>query len=744
MSEEKPKQAEELDGLKGALARKPRGCGGIFFMLMLVLAAGWGVGLGMFVWMLEDAKANIKAVDDFRPKIGSRIYSADGMLLGEYTVEARQLVRLNEIPLHVQKAFIATEDHPFYRHKGVRPLAIISAVKDAMRTGNVRGASTITMQIVRNITEVTGVSTERTMQRKIKEAFVALQLEREFTKDEILELYLNQIFLGGSANGVEAAAQQYFAKSCKDLTLAEAATLAGLSRAPNANRPDRNPESAQQRRDIVLGQMLRHGFVTQEEYDKAVATSVQDSVIPYDERMKRMQEGTGVWRPNRFQAPYFVEEVRQFARENGFADREELLEGGLQIHTTVDMRLQRAAEKALEKKLAEIDKETLDKLTERGQEDYFVPITGALVCLDNRPGAEGYVRAMVGGRDFDKEKYNTATQANRQPGSSIKPFVWLAAIQDGLTPSHVEVDERITLYDGLGRPWSPSNFTADFKGPVTLRYALENSINIISVKLVLRMGMPVVRGVLQRAGITAEIDDSHKWTIALGSPDVTVLDLCTAYATIARGGVLARPTFVETIRDRDEFVRYKNEVHLERTLDADVCYVVTYLMEGVARYGTGARSRALDRPRAGKTGTSNESRNVWFCGFTPDYTCVVWIGYRDNRPIGQGPDGRWLKASKEFAGGRLACPVWTEFMVAAHKGLPKRDFEVPDGVAFYDVDKSTGMLGGSFPEAFLKGTRPPTEPAPLEPTPAEILMEPAPPVPVPAENPMEIPPLADI
>ncbi len=736
MAKEHTGQAEEPGGLAGALERKPRGCGGIFFMLILILAAGWGVGLGMFVWMLEDAKANIQAVDDFRPKIGSRIYSADGMLLGEYTVEARQLVRLNEIPLHVQKAFIATEDHPFYVHKGVRPLAIVSALKDAMRTGNVRGASTITMQIVRNITEVTGVSTERTMQRKIKEAFVALQLEREFTKDEILELYLNQIFLGGSANGVEAAAQQYFAKSCKDLTLAEAATLAGLSRSPNANRPDRYPEAAQQRRDIVLRQMLRHGFITREEHDAAVATSVLDSAVSYDERMKRMQEGTGVWRPNRFQAPYFVEEVRQFARANGYADKEELLEGGLQIHTTIDMRLQSAAERVLEKKLAEIDEETLKALTARGQEDYFVPITGALVCLDNRPGAEGYVRAMVGGRDFDREKYNTATQALRQPGSSIKPFVWLAAIRDNLTPSHIMVDERITLYDGLGRPWSPANFTGDYKGPVTLRYALENSINIVSVKLVLKMGMPVVRGVLQRAGITSEIDDSHKWTIALGSPDMTVLDLCNAYATIARSGLYVRPTFVETIRDRDEFVRYKSESQLQRTLDADVCYVVTHLMEGVARYGTGARSRNLDRPRAGKTGTSNESRNVWFCGFTPDYTCVVWIGYRDNRPIGQGPDGRWLKSSREFTGGRLACPVWTEFMVTAHKGLPKREFDVPEGVVFYSIDKSTGQLGGSFREAFLKGTQPPAKPAPPEP---ELVEDP-----MLLEDPMEIPPLANI
>jgi penicillin-binding protein 1A len=717
MTEQPPTtESDEAQEHPTPMRRRVRGCGGIFFCIMIVLSALWGGALGAFMWMLDDAKASIESVDDFRPKVGSKFYSSDGELLGEYTVEARQLVRLTDIPLKLQKAFLAIEDETFYEHRGVRPLAVLSAVRDYFRTGSLRGASTITMQIVRNIEEVTGVSTERSFRRKVKEAFVALQLDREFTKDEILELYLNQIFLGGSANGVEAAALQYFGEPCRDLTLAECATLAGLTHSPNHKRPDRYPEASQERRNTVLGRMLKYGFITQAEHDEALATAVQDTVICYEDRLKLMAAGKGLWRPNRFKAPYFVEEAKQFIRSEGFVDSKELVEGGLEVHTTVDMRLQRAAEAALLPWLDEFDEKALARLTKRGQEDFFVPVSGALVCLDNRPGYEGCVRALVGGRDFDKAKFNNATQARRQPGSSVKPFVWAAAIHNGFTPSHVEVDEPITLYTDIGTPWQPKNFSGKFAGPMTLRHALEKSVNIVSIKLVLRLGMPVVRTYLQRAGIQTEIDDSHKWTIALGSPDVTVIDLCTAYSTFAKLGVRARPTLVEEIRDRDDFRRYKSQIELKRVIPANVAYVAVHLLQGVCEpdfkkkyYPTGWKTHELGRPRGGKTGTSNESRNVWFCGFTADYTCVVWLGYRDNRPLGKGPDGRYLASHKEYTGGRLACPVWTKFMIDAHKGMPASDFEVPEGVDFYDVDRQTGLLGGDCHEAFVAGTRPPEE-----------------------------------
>ena len=287
-----------------------RGCAVIFFLLMIVIASGWGAGLGAFVWILNDAGTTIEALEDFRPKIGSKVYSADGELLGEFSIEQRKLVRLNEMPLHLIKAFVATEDDLFYEHKGVRPDAILNAAIYILQTGRTRGGSTITQRVVRNVDDLQ-IGLERTLDRKIREAIVALQVEREFTKDEILELYLNQVFLGISANGVEAAAQQYYAKSCRDVTLGEAAVLAGLLRSPNKNEPIHNPQNALARRDIVLGQMLENKFITQQEYEAAIAEDMDASVVTPEERASLLQQGKGAWAPNRFDAPYFVEEVRQ-------------------------------------------------------------------------------------------------------------------------------------------------------------------------------------------------------------------------------------------------------------------------------------------------------------------------------------------------------------------------------------------------------------------------------------------------
>jgi penicillin-binding protein 1A len=378
------------------------------------------------------------------------------------------------------------------------------------------------------------------------------------------------------------------------------------------------------------------------------------------------------------------------------------------------MRLQRAAEQAMEGKLQEFDQKRLESLKARGREDEFVPVAGALVCMDNRPGFEGYVRAMVGGRDFDKSKFNTATQAKRQPGSSVKPFVWAAALDNGMTAADIVIDEPYVRIDAAGNRWAPQNFTGEFLGPVTLRRALEKSVNIVSIKLVERLGMPTVRSYLHRAGIETPIDDVVGLTIALGTPVVTVLEHCTAYSTFAKGGVRADPTFVTEIKDRDGFRRYRGQVRKEPgAIKEDVAYAMTYLMEGVASWGTGARSRDLNRPRAGKTGTSNDSRDAWFCGYTPDYTCIVWVGYLDNRPLGQG---------RNYTGGRLACPIWTAFMLKAHEGLPVKEFVPPPGIEFHQIDKETGLAEGSFREVFIRGTEPIQErPEPLE-EPEELIM----------------------
>lgn len=698
----------------------------IFFCLLAAAFSVWGACLGAFIWILDDAESVIAALDGFRPKVGSKVYSSDGEFLGEFTLEARQLISLSEMPLHLQKAFIATEDDTFYTHYGVRPLAILSAVLEYTRGGKLRGASTITQQTVRNI-EATGVSKEVKLSRKIKEAIISFQLERRFTKDEILEIYLNQIFLGISAYGVEAATYQYFGKSSRDLTLGEAATLAGLTRAPNTNNPFRNLENAEIRRNIVLGQMSKNEFITRDEYESALMESVGASVLKPEDRNARRRQKAGGWAPNQFKAPYFVRDVRQFILRPSppyvvHATKEDLFEDGLEIRTTLDMNLQRYAEEVLFKHLDEFDSMKREQLRREDKEDQFVPVSGALVCIDNRPQYSGYIRAMVGGRNFEDKKFSMATQAKRQPGSSVKPFIWAAAIDSGMSPSHMELDAEFMRLDGAGNPWRPKNFSEEFHGPTTLRYALEKSINIVSIKLVERLGLPLVRSYLRSCGFREPIDDVVGLTIALGSSVTTVIDQANSFSTLARGGVRVDPIMITEIRDRDGFTRFdsRDYVRRSRAIPEDVAYVVTYLMQGVTsapdfqrnHYPSGWRTRDFKRPRAGKTGTTNDTRDAWFCGFSPQFTCVVWVGYEDNRPLGRyrrhyDEAGKALDSLSNTGGG-LASPIWTEFMIRAHQGLPVEDFRVPPGVEFYNVDHLTGLAGGDFPEAFIRGTMPPT------------------------------------
>jgi penicillin-binding protein 1A len=688
--------------------RAAHGCGWVFFVLMLLVGSLYGSALGAFAFILDDpeTRTTIQALEEFRPKIGSRLYSADGELLGEFTIEQRQVIPLAEMPLHLLKAFIATEDDIFYTHKGVRIDAIVNAFLDNLQSGRSRGGSTITQQVVRNVEDL-NVGLDRTLERKIREAIVALQVERQFTKDEILELYLNQIFLGISAHGVEAAAQQYFAKSCAEVTLGEAATLAGLTRSPNRNNPIYNITNAKDRRDIVLAQMLENQLITREEHDRALEEDLAASVVTPEERAAALQANPELYAANRFEAPYFVEEVRRKMLAQFGKDK--LFEDGLEIHTTVDMRLQRLAEASMFAAMDKFDEDRYKQLEARGQLEDFVPVTGALVCLDNREPYQGYIRAMVGGRDFDERKFNNATQALRQPGSSFKPFVWAAGIDNGMTPSTIIVDAPFERVAGNGAMWRPQNFDLEFHGPMTIRHALEKSVNIVAIKIAEQLGMPLVRSYIQRCGITTPISNDVGVTIALGTPDVLVIDMATAYSTFPNLGVRYDPMYVTEVQNRDGLKLYDGENYRtreENALDPAVAYVMVDLLRGactpdpsIGYYPTGNRTEALQRPRGGKTGTTNQNRNVWFCGFTPEYTCVVWIGYSDNRPLGSGTN---------YTGGRMASPVWTEFMIGAHEGLPITEFKVPDGVTFHNIDRLRGTAGGKYKQAYVAGTAPPS------------------------------------
>ncbi len=696
-----------------------RGCAWLFFTFMLIVGALWGSALGVFVWILDDAQNVISALETFRPKTGTKVYADTGELLHTFTVEDRQLVPLSQIPLHVQKAFIATEDALFYSHKGVRPDAIISAFMYGLRTGRFRGGSTITQQVVRNV-ETLGVGQERSIKRKIREAIVALQVEREFTKDEILELYLNQVFLGINAYGVESASRQYFGKSVQDLTLGEGATLAGLTRAPNVNEPINHLNNAIERRNIVLKQMLDEGFITEEEYQNALAEDLASQVMTPQKREQLKKEGIDVYEPYRIKAPYFVEEIRKILLAKYSVN--EVFEGGLNVYTTLDFPLQKHAEITLEEHLSKFDKPRLETAN-------FIPVSGALVCLDNRPGYEGFVRALVGGRNWEEEKYNTATQAKRQPGSSVKPFIWMAGIASGMTPSTLIDDSPFIRVMPNGRVWAPKNFDGSFRGPTPLRVAIEKSINIVSIRIVDMLGLPYVRPFFERCELNTVVSDAVGLTLGLGTVEVTALSHTVAYSVFAHNGMKYYPVFIKEIRDAEGLLLYDYRLYQqkEQVVDPKVAYVTMHMLKGVCipdsslgYYPTGHRASALKRPVAGKTGTTNNSRDAWFCGFTMDYTTVVWVGYKDNRSLGKGIN---------YTGGRLACPIWVDFMLVAEKDLPVRDFIVPPGVQFFNINRITGTLGGSYIEAYIEGTSPPAyhiipKPPEEELIPEELSIEP--------------------
>ena len=455
--------------------------------------------------------------------------------------------------------------------------------------------------------------------------------------------------------------------------------------------------------------MLEEGFIGQAEYGEAMAEDLEATVAA---RIERREARQGMTLDNRFQAPYFSEECRLFLeREYG---KDVIEREGLEIHTTIDMRLQKAAEDVLLTALEAFDESKMAYLKARGREDEWVPVTGALVCIDNREPFQGFVRAMVGGRDFETQKFNTATQALRQPGSSVKPFIWAAAIDNGYTPSSVVIDEPYLRVDTAGTKWEPKNFNGTHYGPITIRHALEKSVNIVSIKLVEPLGIPTIRSYFEDCGIPADISAP---SIALGVHEVTVLQHCVAYSAFANLGILHDPVLITEVYDRDGLKQYDYRDHARRrrALDADVAYVVVSMMKGVCTpdstlrwtdkylgyYPSGHRSSTLKHPHGGKTGTTNKSRNVWFCGFTPQYTCIVWVGYRDNRPLGSGIN---------YTGGRLACPIWTDFMLVAHEGLEEVDFEKPYGVEFHNIDRLKGTAGGTYREAYLsRGDAPPIE-----------------------------------
>jgi len=655
------------------------------FAIILAILAGSSAGV---VAGLVRESPQIAELDKYRPSLSTRIYSSDGVLLADFGIQKRILVSIDEVPDELKLAYLAIEDHLFYEHWGFRPTRIVKKAVDNLQAGRITGgASTITQQLPRNLD--LGVSTARTYRRKLRELFVALQIEKKFTKDEILEMYLNQVLLG-SAYGVGEGARTYFGKPVNDLTLAECATLAGIPQAPTRYNPKLNPEKSRTRRNIVLGAMLENNYITREQYEEAVSQP-----IVLGEALERKEKI----------APYFVEEVRrQLLATHGY-DR--LYRGGLTVKTTLDTRMQKAAEEAVSNGYTWYVENRRETTSQRVGDPQDLQI--ALVALDPETG---YVRAMVGGRDFSESEFNRATQAVRQPGSSFKPFVWATALERGYTPSDIIFDAPILFINppdpvtGERKRWEPENYEKEgFFGEVTLQTALEESLNVSAVKLLRTVGIGRTIGVVRKAGIKQKLD--HNLALALGASGVKVIEMASAYGSFANGGVSSEPIMITKVTDPDGLVLEQCQQRHRIVVSEETAYVLTHMMRGVIERGTGKNAQDLGRPAAGKTGTTDKFKDAWFTGYTPDLVCSVWCGFDDNKFLGRD------KIAHGMTGGWLACPIWTEFMKGALSEIPERDFEKPDTVGLVRVDQESGLRvpagykeQDTIVQAFVKGTEP--------------------------------------
>ena len=734
----------------------------------------------------------------YEPPVMTRTHAADGALIAEYARERRLYLPIQAIPDLIKAAFLSAEDKNFYSHAGIDPEGIIRAIVTNLKNrGSGRrlvGVSTITQQVAKNFL----LSNEVSYKRKIKEALVSLRIEQAFSKDQIYELYLNEIYLGLGSYGVAAAALNYFDKSVSEMTLAEAAYLAALPKAPENYHPFRYTERAVERRDWVIDRMVENGYIHSAEADTA-----QDAPLDVTPR------GRGT---NLVAAEYFAEEVRRTLIEMYGAEK--LYDGGLSVRTTLNPRLQKEARRALQAGLVAFDEKRgfrepvakiditadwgkavaaiaalsdvpewrLAVVLSAGDTEAVVglqppreasgalspdrktgtialadmawtkarlrstasvlaagdviyvesvagthgayrlrqppKIQGALVAMDPYTGR---ILAMVGGFSFAESEFNRATQAYRQPGSSFKPFVYAAALDNGYTPSSVVMDAPIEIESG-GKIWRPENYGKKFYGPMTLRLGIERSRNVMTVRLAKDMGMPLIAEYSRRFGIYDDL--MPVLAMALGAGETTVQRLVTAYATIANGGRKIEPTVIDRIQDRFGRTIYRHDQRIcetcqalkwrgqdepvlidnrEQILDPMTAYQITSMMEGVVQRGTATKVKAVGKPIAGKTGTTNEEKDAWFVGFSPVLVVGVFVGYDQPAPMGRGQTG-----------GQIAAPIFVDFMKVALADQPPKEFQVPQGINLIPIDRRTGLMAsgergeGVILEAFKPGTAPPT------------------------------------
>ncbi|WP_175873824.1 penicillin-binding protein 1A [Burkholderia sp. BCC0397] len=713
-----------------------------FAAMCVALVVAGGLVLGYALVVAWPNMPSLDALTDYRPKVPLRIYTSDHVLIGEFGEERRDVVHFKDVPDSLKKAILAIEDARFYDHGGVDLTGIIRAGFVALTNGHAsQGASTITMQVARNFF----LSSEKTYTRKIYEMLLAYRIERALTKDQILEVYMNQIYLGQRAYGFASAARVYFGKDLKDITLAEAAMLAGLPKAPSAYNPVVNPKRAKVRQEYILQRMLELNFITREQYDEAAA---QPLVV----------KGPG--RDFSVHAEYVAEMVRQMMYAQY---REETYTRGFNVVTTIDSADQQVAYTALRKGIMDYERrhgyrgpEGFIELPagaddrEQAIDDALLehPDNGELIAAvvtaasprqitvafidgstatiegDNlrfasgalsanaqpnrriRPGAivrvvkndagkwsitqlpqvegaflsivpqDGAIRSLVGGFDYNKNKFNHVTQAWRQPGSSFKPFIYSASLDKGLGPATVINDGPLyfSAAETGGQPWEPKNYGGGFEGPMSMRTALQRSRNLVSIRILNHIGTKYAQQYITRFGFDAERHPAYL-PMALGAGQVTALQMAGAYSVFANGGYRVNPYLIAEVTDPNGAIVARAqplvaEQNAPRAIDARNAYVMNSLLQSVAQRGTGARTNVLKRTDlAGKTGTTNDSHDAWFAGYQHTLAAIAWIGYDNPRSLGD-----------RETGGGLSLPVWIDYMGAALKGVPEFKPTVPDGV----------------------------------------------------------------
>jgi penicillin-binding protein 1A len=628
-------------------------------VLLLVVFLLVGAGAAFYFTIVFDLP-RLTTLKDYNPYIVSGVYSEDDALIGEFFVERRTVVPLAQMPRMLPKAFIAAEDARFFEHRGIDYRRVLGAAfRNIEALDVVQGGSTITQQIAKSFF----LTPERSFVRKVKEAILAQRIEHYLTKNEILFLYLNQIYLGEGAYGVAAAATTYFGKSIQNLTLAECALLAGLPPSPNNLSPLRNPKKAHERQLYVLNRMVERKMITKEQAQKAQR-----------EEVKLRPRGPKSY----YDAPFVVDQVRQYVEQKYGKDL--LYKGGLKIYTTINSKMQKIAEKAVQKGLEEFEERGGKG---KGREQ----VQGALISLDP---TTGYIIAMVGGRDFSSSQFNRATQAKRQAGSAFKPIVYAAALDKGFTPATIIVDEPFSYIDVPGKePWQPQNFDREFWGPITFRKALTFSRNVPTVKIAQSIGVDYLIDYATNLGIKTKLEPNL--SLALGSANITLLDLTKVFGVFASQGYRAEPILVTQIQDKDGNVLEETEPSSVEVISPQTAYEITSLMQSVIQEGTGQRAKALGRPAAGKTGTTNDTRDAWFIGYVPQKIVAgAWVGYDIEKSLGT-----------HETGAVAALPIWLEFMKEAVADIPAENFAVPDGIIFVRVDKETGE-----PVATMRGTQP--------------------------------------